>query len=194
MYLYLVRHGESVGNAEKLFFGQRDYPLTKLGREQAKQAAEKLKDIPFRRCCASDLSRAWETAQICLADREISPERYFGLREQYMGELEGLTWDEASERYSGELERYLADWRYCLPNMETYEFMLTRVRDCVDEVIQRGEDTLIVAHNGSLTLILYYLGLIGEKELTDMYFQFRFGCYSVVKADADGMKLEGFNL
>ena len=28
MRLYLARHGESTGNAERLIFGQRDYPLT----------------------------------------------------------------------------------------------------------------------------------------------------------------------
>lgn len=194
MHLYLVRHGESVGNARKLFFGQRNYPLTRLGKEQAKQAAEKLAEISFSRCCASDLSRAWETAQICLDQREVWPERCSRLREQYLGELEGLTWNEACERYGGELEKYLEDWRHSLPLMETYEAMLTRVADCVDEIIARGEDTLIVAHNGSLTLILYHLGLIGERELTDMYFQFRFGCYSAVHISQGGAKLEGFNL
>lgn len=194
MYLYLVRHGESVGNAEKLFFGQRDYPLTKLGREQAGQAAEKLKGISFTRCCASNLSRAWETAQICLAQREIWPERCSGLREQNMGELEGLTWEQACGKYGEALERYLEDWRYPLPTVETCEAMLTRVADCVDEIVARGEDTLIVAHNGSLTLILYHLGLIGEKELLDMGYQFRFGCYSAVRIDENGAKLEGFNL
>ena len=31
MYLYLVRHGQSVGNEKQLFFGHRDHPL-KIGR------------------------------------------------------------------------------------------------------------------------------------------------------------------
>ena len=38
MYLYLVRHGQSVGNERRLFFGWSDHPLTELGREQARQA------------------------------------------------------------------------------------------------------------------------------------------------------------
>ena len=49
MYLYLVRHGQSTGNERQLFFGVRDYPLTELGREQAKQAADKLREVEFTR-------------------------------------------------------------------------------------------------------------------------------------------------
>ena len=45
MYLYLVRHGQSEGNARRLFFGHTDYPLTALGREQARQAADKLRAV-----------------------------------------------------------------------------------------------------------------------------------------------------
>lgn len=194
MRLYLVRHGESEGNAAKLFFGQWDCPLTERGRRQAKQAAEKLQRIPFDRCCASDLSRAWETAQICLSQREIWPEKCPGLREQYLGELEQKNWEEATAQYGEQLNVYLNDWRNSLPTVEKFEDMQTRVVSCVDEIIGQGEDTLIVAHNGSLTLLLYYLGLIGDKELTDMYFQFRFGCYSVVTVDQTGAVLEGFNL
>lgn len=193
MYLYLVRHGESVGNAEQLFFGWKDYPLTERGREQAEKAAEKLRAIPFRRCCASDLSRAWETALICTAGREIEPERCPDLREQHLGALEGMTWEEAQDVFADALEAYLQDWRCPLPTAEPYAHMLRRVSDCVQEIMERGEDTLIVAHNGSLTLILSCLGLIGERELTDMSFQFRFGCFSAVRIDNTGTKLTEWN-
>lgn len=193
MYLYLVRHGESVGNAEQLFFGWKDYPLTERGREQAEKAAEKLRAIPFHRCCASDLSRAWETALICTAGREIEPERCPDLREQHLGALEGMTWEEAQDVFADALEAYLQDWRCPLPTAEPYAHMLRRVSDCVQEIVERGEDTLIVAHNGSLTLILSCLGLIGERELTDMSFQFRFGCFSAVRIDNTGAKLTEWN-
>ena len=44
MYMYLVRHGQSVGNVRRTFHGQTDYPLTEEGRRQARQAAEKLRE------------------------------------------------------------------------------------------------------------------------------------------------------
>ena len=84
MRLYLVRHGQSEGNVAKTFHGHTDYPLTELGREQARQAGEKLKDTAFVRCVASDLSRAWDTALSCVAGRGMIPERCPGLREQFV--------------------------------------------------------------------------------------------------------------
>lgn len=195
MYLYLVRHGESEGNAKRLFFGQTDYPLTQRGQEQAWQAAEKLRAVVFDRCYASDLARAWDTAEICLTGRFVMPERCPELREQHMGDLENKTWEEAQRMYGGTLEEYLDDWYHIdLPTVESPRDMTARVAACVDEIIRQGRDTLIVAHNGTLTILLWYLGLIGEKELTDMSFGFRFGCYSAVRIDETGAHLEGLNI
>lgn len=195
MHLYLVRHGESVGNAKKLFFGHTDYPLTPLGRIQAKQTAEKLTNVPFSRCCASDLSRAWATAQLCLTHREIWPERCSALREQFMGDLEQKTWDEAISMYGDQLEEYLNDWYNApIPTVEPPQQMELRIGKCLQQIIDQGEDTLIVAHNGTLILILKLLGLLTHTQLRDMYFQFRFGCFSTVRIDPDGATLEGFNM
>ena len=197
MYLYLVRHGQSEGNARKLFFGQWDCPLTAQGRQDAWQAAEKLRAVEFARCYASDLQRAWETAEVCTTGRLLAPEKCPGLREQDMGALEQKTWEEAAKICGGEkkLQQYLADWYHeDLPTVEPAAQMEARVSEAVDEIIRRGEDALIVAHNGSLTLLLYHLGLIRLEELLDMSFQFRFGCYSVIRIGEDGTCLEGFNL
>lgn len=195
MYLYLVRHGESIGNARKLFFGHTDYPLTALGCEQAKQVAEKLSNIPFSRCCVSDLSRAWKTAQICLTQREIWPEKCPALREQFMGNLEEKTWDEAVQMYGHALEDYLDSWyNKTLSGMESAKQMEHRIDVCLKQILAQGEDTLIVAHNGTLVLILKLLDLLDDVQLNDMHFQFRFGCYTTVRIDSKGSVMEGFNL
>lgn len=99
MFLYLVRHGQSVGNVRRTFHGQTDYPLTQEGRRQAQQAAEKLREVSFTRCFASNLQRAWDTAQICVAGRGIAVEPCLGLREHYIGQLEDLTREEMEARY-----------------------------------------------------------------------------------------------
>ena len=44
-YLALVRHGQSEYNAKNLECGWIDSPLTDLGHQQARQAAEKLPKI-----------------------------------------------------------------------------------------------------------------------------------------------------
>lgn len=194
MNLYLVRHGQSAGNEKQLFFGAKDYPLTPLGREQAKQAADKLREVPFTRCVSSDLSRAWDTAVICAQGRDVAVEPCPALREQDMGALEGLTWGAAEARFGDHIGALLSDWFHTTPpEGESPSRMLRRVAGCVDALLDRGEDTLVVAHNGSLSLILLYLGLAGEQDLLRPDWFFRHGTYSAVRADETGAELVCFN-
>lgn len=194
MYLYLVRHGQSTGNERQLFFGVNDHPLTKLGREQARQAAEKLKEVEFTRCVASPLSRAWDTAMICTEGRFVVPEACSAIAEQDMGELEGLTWGAAEARFGDHIGALLTDWFHTPPpGGEDPALMLLRVGACVDELILRGRDTLVVAHNGSLSLILLHLGLARESDMFRREWTFRHGCYSAIRADENGAELVSFN-
>lgn len=196
MYLYLVRHGQSVGNEKQLFFGWSDHPLTELGRAQAREAAEKLKAVSFTRCLSSDLARAWDTALICVKDRGIGVEAASALREQDMGDLEGLTFAQAQERCGEAFERMLGDWTHAdPPGGESVAHMKERIGQCVDGIVRRGEDTLIVAHNGSLSLILSHFGLARESELMNHNFNwfFRHGAYSAVRVEKDRAELVYFN-
>ena len=194
MYLYLVRHGQSTGNERQLFFGLRDYPLTQLGREQAQQAADKLREVEFTRCLASPLARAWDTALTCTQGRPIAPEPCPALREQDMGELEGLSWGAAEARFGDRIGQLLGDWFHTTPpEGESPSQMLRRVAGCVDALLDRGEDALVVAHNGSLSLILFYLGLVDEKQLLQREWSFRHGCYSAIQLEGDAAQLARFN-
>lgn len=69
-----------------------------------------------------------------------------------------------------------------------------RVGDCVDEIVGRGEDTLLVAHNGSLSLVLAHLGIAGEKELLHPGWFFQQGCYTALDVTGGKGTLLGFNL
>lgn len=194
MYLYLVRHGQSEGNVARTFHGQTDYPLTETGREQARQSAEKLRGVSFTRCCASDLSRAWDTALACLADRDVSPEACPALREQNVGDIEGLTWEEMQLRYPQVVRPYLEDWFHMTPpGGESPEEMTARVAACMDEIIRRGEDTLVVAHYGSMSLILLHLGLIRPEEAFTAEWAFGQGTYTAIRVEDGRAELLGFN-
>lgn len=71
--------------------------------------------------------------------------------------------------------------------------MLERVGACVDALIDRGENTLVVAHNGSLSLILLHLGLARERDMFRREWTFRHGCYSAIRVDETGPELVHFN-
>ncbi|WP_225821479.1 histidine phosphatase family protein [Streptomyces naphthomycinicus] len=62
--LFLVRHGESTCNSVHRIAGQRDAPLTRLGRIQAEKVAKGHRDQHFDRIYVSPLTRAYETADI----------------------------------------------------------------------------------------------------------------------------------
>lgn len=61
--LVLLRHGESVWNAEHRYQGQQGTGLSARGRQQAKQAADHLQSFEFDAIVASDLRRVTETLQ-----------------------------------------------------------------------------------------------------------------------------------
>ena len=62
----MVRHGQTTGNVAGLIYGQVDYPLTQMGRDQAAAIRPILETIKFDKVYSSDLSRAIETQEIAL--------------------------------------------------------------------------------------------------------------------------------
>src|ERR1700677_710965 len=86
-YIVLVRHGESVFNKEGFIGGNP--PLTELGREQAQQAKELLKDFKFDEVYSSDYKRAVETVEIISGVSIKDQNKIRGLRERNLGSLDG---------------------------------------------------------------------------------------------------------
>ena len=193
MILYLVRHGQSEGNVKRYFHGQTDYPLTELGHQQAREAAEKLKDAHFTRCCASNLQRAWNTALACLTyHKDVIPEVCTDLREHYVGDMEDIPWEEAEHRFPGIPEKFVSDWFHTVPpGGEDPQDMLRRVARCIDAIIERGEDTLVVSHFGTMSLIAVHLGVMTEEEIIAT--GFGQGCYSAIEITDRGAKLIALN-
>lgn len=56
--VYVVRHGETIENAQGIIQGQLDTKLNDLGRAQAIRVGEVLSSIQFHYAFTSDLSRA----------------------------------------------------------------------------------------------------------------------------------------
>jgi 2,3-bisphosphoglycerate-dependent phosphoglycerate mutase len=99
--IVLLRHGESVGNAEARWQGQSDFPLTDTGRAQARALAERWKTEKehFNLIVCSPLSRARETAEIVAAELDSPIETDPLWMERNNGEFSGLTAGEATERF-----------------------------------------------------------------------------------------------
>ena len=95
-----LRHGESTGNAQSRWQGQSDYPLTDLGRAQARALAERWKseNVKFDLAITSPLARAKETAEIIASTLNVKIEIDPIWLERDIGEMEGLTAEEVRQR------------------------------------------------------------------------------------------------
>ena len=89
--IYLIRHGESVGNLHRICLGHTDLDLTDLGHEQAKKTAEALADVDFDAVYSSDLIRAVHTAEPHALKRAKSVEKSELFRELYFGDWENAS-------------------------------------------------------------------------------------------------------
>ena len=92
--IYIVRHGQSLGNSSRTFLGHTDLDLSELGYIQAIRTAEELKGIIFDKIYSSDLIRAYNTAIPHAKMRNIDIISDINLREAYAGEWEGMLVDD----------------------------------------------------------------------------------------------------
>jgi len=100
MEILLVRHGQSVADIEGRHEGRADFPLTDLGRSQARRAADWIaQHYPSGAILSSPLQRATQTACI-MADRlNLAVALDDELAEMNNGVYAGLTRKEAALRY-----------------------------------------------------------------------------------------------
>lgn len=192
MIIYLVRHGQSIGNEKQLVFGHTDYELTPVGVDQAKEVAEKLKDVHVSICFTSDLIRAYETAKIITNNSKTFITVLSGLREQYVGTFENASYDDIMEKYSIPFKAMLDDWVLNPPvDGESFDVMHKRIKSCLNKIIDNGVDGIIVAHNGTLSMILIELLGLRHSDVTSFYFEH--GTYSMVEIQAGRTRLRYFN-
>lgn len=103
--LVLLRHGESVWNADNLFTGWVDVDLSKRGEAEAEDAGRLLaaeSGLDFDVVYTSVLTRAVRTADLALsvAGKSYLPvHRHWRLNERHYGVLQGTNKKEAAERF-----------------------------------------------------------------------------------------------
>ncbi|MBU2101577.1 histidine phosphatase family protein [Patescibacteria group bacterium] len=174
--IYLVRHGESEANVNKIVQGHTDSPLTKKGEEQAREVAEGLKDIKFDAIYSSDLDRTRRTAEIIKLDRDIEIRTSSLLREKFFGIFEGKNHSEYIETLKDEFEKFDKHlnieerWRHkAHPSIESDKELLDRFSDCLRKIAIKhlGERVLVVAHRYTIRMFLLHLGFGKHENLKD---------------------------
>ncbi|MGB3266784.1 MAG: histidine phosphatase family protein [Microcoleus sp.] len=158
--LLLVRHGETDWNKAGKFQGQIDVPLNDNGREQARQAAEFLKDVKLDFAISSSMLRPKETAEIILKyHTDLQLQLRDELREISHGLWEGKFESEIEQSYPGLLDEWkTSPENVQMPEGENLEEVWSRAIAGWQEIVRSVSGTgIVVAHDAVNKALLCHL-------------------------------------
>ena len=114
--LILVRHGQSLANAQYIFAGHSDFDLSELGHTQARLVADYLAaHEKIDAIYASDLLRAYHTATPTAERLGLPVIKDLLLREIYAGIWEGKTVFDLDEQFSEDFHTWKTDYSHARP-------------------------------------------------------------------------------
>jgi broad specificity phosphatase PhoE len=156
MLFYLIRHGESLYNAEGRIQGQSDVALSPLGLRQAAAIAEAFGDEPLDAVFASPLRRAIETAEPIAARFGLPIRTDDRLMEIHAGIFQGLLWAEIEAKFPDAAR----PWReqhpdFVIPGGESRRSLMVRGRAAFESIREMPfRRVAVVSHGGILAAAL----------------------------------------
>ena len=130
MSIFLVRHGETAGNAERVV-QHADTPLSDVGLAQARSLARRLAEHGVKRILSSDYARAAMTAEAVRKETAAPLSHHPELRERHYGELRGRPYSEVGE--------YILKEGYEPPGGESWETFHARVDRAWERVCEAAD-------------------------------------------------------
>lgn len=150
--IILIRHGESLANAEQRFTHGPHEPLSRRGRDDAiargRQVQARFDPVAIY---ASPFVRALETARLIGSVLGLEPAVVEALREQDFGTLRGQPYAAVRDDPTWHTDR----WRYRPPGGETLEEVFHRAGPALDEIAERhlGAEVIVVSHGGTMAAL-----------------------------------------
>mgnify|MGYP001273364525 CR=1 FL=1 len=175
--LVLVRHGQSVWNAENRFTGWTDVDLSEKGVMEAETAGDELSGIRFDVVHTSGLKRAQRTAEIIMSRNSHSGEvpvfKDERLNERHYGDLQGLNKAETAEIHGAEQVHI---WRRSFdvppPGGESLKMNAERTIPYFEEEVvpdlEEGKNVLVSAHGNSLRSIVMHIESISPQDIVSV--------------------------
>src|SRR3954449_3760141 len=188
--LWLVRHGESMGNVADaqahetgsgrlaLHVRDPDVPLSPTGQAQAEALGAWLAGLPADQrpttVLSSPFARAAGTAERAVAASGLELTIRFDerLRERDFGAFDGMTREGIRAEYPDEARRreLLGKFYYRPPGGESWADVALRIRSLLATEALRhdGERLLCVSHQAVLMVFRYVLEELSEQELLEV--------------------------
>lgn len=161
--IILVRHGETEWNRVERFRGRMDLELNERGRAQAQAAGRALASVAVAAVYSSPLRRALDTAAAIAAPHGLVVQPCLGLLDIDYGQWQGLTPEEAAQRYPEPYRQWLEQpHQVPIPGGEGLEEARRRAVAAVDEALAApgNQWAVMVSHKVICKLLLCHaLGL-----------------------------------
>lgn len=161
--IYLVRHGNSVGNIQKRIIGITDIALTKEGFNQGKQVAKFFKNKKLDAVYSSSRSRATITAMFTAKQKKLPLHIDDRFAEFNFGKVfEGKTWAEALLFKEDAYRQYREEKTFPTVQFpqggECSEQVVKRFLDGIYSLAKKheGKSIMITTHSVALMLFLSY--------------------------------------
>ncbi|MGH9946024.1 MAG: histidine phosphatase family protein [Pyrinomonadaceae bacterium] len=158
--LFLIRHGQSAGNAEGRFGGHGATTLSALGRRQAEFTAKALAKEGITAIYSSDLERAVQTAGKLGKLLDIPVTATSSFRERHVGVLEGLTFNESKEQFPKDFFALVnRNVNHVITEGESCRQLLRRTTGKVWEILRehQGGRIAIYSHTGAICFMTLHL-------------------------------------
>jgi 2,3-bisphosphoglycerate-dependent phosphoglycerate mutase len=178
--LVLIRHGQSLWNAENRFTGWTDIDLSKKGEAEAEMAGKKLEKLKFDVVHTSALMRAQRTAEIIIQHNKMSKDipvyKDNRLNERHYGSLQGLNKTETAEKYGVEqVHIWRRSFDIAPPEGEslkmTAERTLPYFKEDIIKNLNDGMNVLVSAHGNSLRSIVMHIEDISKEDIVKLEIQ-----------------------
>ena len=151
--LWLIRHGETAWNASQRVQGNSDVPLNETGVQQAKALAKRIGHKSFDAVYASDLSRAYHTAELCFPTASIRADKR--IREIHLGDFEGRIWPDFTEDEREQASVwFMGPYDQRVPGGESSDDLRSRAKAWLADLPQSGR-VIAFAHGGTIATILH---------------------------------------
>lgn len=187
MHIIFLRHGESIGNAERRHQGQADYPLTELGVQQVQRLAQNWKGSGerFDLAAASPLARAKQTAEL-LAEALDFPLTFDEIwKERDNGRLAGMLHKKALEVIP--IPEFIPLFEPIADTGESQWELYLRAGAALNQLMTNPPGSyLVISHGGLLNMLMHTLvGIIPQPNFQGPHFDFDNTGYTRVRYEPE---------
>ncbi|WP_166417315.1 histidine phosphatase family protein [Cochlodiniinecator piscidefendens] len=175
--LFMLRHGQTIWNAEGRFQGQMNSDLTEQGKRDAARQGSLLspvfKKFPNAKIVASPLGRVQQTATIALTMHNRTPEFDKNLMEISAGQWEGVTrrdiekgWPDLFNASQTTIDLFMA-----APGGEGYETLYNRCKAFLSNLDQ---PSIVFTHGTTMAVLRGIARNLSYEQVTQL--DHRQGC------------------